>query len=263
MQRLPPAVIGVWLVAMCTGCTTVTERGSWGANAHWPSGKELRRAAADAATDPMTWIPLAGAAALAVTDLDDDLSDWAAEEQPLFGSNANDVSDDLRNLATVAYAATALLAPKPKLADKAKGVAVGMSAMAITEGITRAGKSLSNRERPNGQDDKSFPSGHASNATVRYTLAAANVDYLPLPQWAASTLKVGFYGLAGGTAWARVEAEKHYTTDVLVGYALGHFIARFMHNAFLEPRPTPLTLRFAPHPSGGGAITLRYPLGGP
>ena len=76
-------------------------------------------------------------------------------------------------------------------------------------------------------------------------------------------MKVGFYGMAGGTAWARVEAEKHHATDVLVGYALGHFVARCMHNAFLQPRATPMSLQFTPHAGGGGAITLRFPLGGP
>lgn len=261
MPAIARTLAATCMVAVCGGCTTLTEQGSWGAQAHWPGGRELGRAAWDAARDPMTWVPLAGAAVLSVTDLDDDLSEWAADEQPLFGNDANEVSDDLRNLATVAYAATALLAPEPDVGDKAKGIAVGVGAMAITEGITRAGKSLSKRERPNGQNDESFPSGHASNATVRYTLAATNLDYLLLPRWTATTLKVGFYGMAAGTAWARVEAEKHHATDVLVGYALGHFIARFMHNAFMRAAPPETSVHFAPHPNGGGAITLRYPLG--
>jgi hypothetical protein len=35
-------------------------------------------------------------------------------------------------------------------------------------------------------------------------------------------------------AWARVEGEKHYPTDVLVGAALGNFITRFVHDAFMN-----------------------------
>jgi len=41
--------------------------------------------------------------------------------------------------------------------------------------------------------------------------------------------------LVAGTGWARIEASKHYPTDVLVGAALGNFIALLVHDAFLKP----------------------------
>jgi hypothetical protein len=40
-------------------------------------------------------------------------------------------------------------------------------------------------------------------------------------------------GIAVGTGWARVEANKHNPSDVLVGYALGHFLSAFINDAFL------------------------------
>ena len=40
-------------------------------------------------------------------------------------------------------------------------------------------------------------------------------------------------GIAAGTAWARIEAGEHYPSDVLVGYALGHFFSAFIQDAFL------------------------------
>jgi membrane-associated phospholipid phosphatase len=49
-------------------------------------------------------------------------------------------------------------------------------------------------------------------------------------------LRTVIYTLATGTALARVEAEIHYATDVLVGAALGNFISRFIHDAFLGLR---------------------------
>ena len=52
---------------------------------------------------------------------------------------------------------------------------MGISAIALTEGITRVTKSVTDRERPNAQNNASFPSGHASAASVRATLAAANL----------------------------------------------------------------------------------------
>jgi len=38
---------------------------------------------------------------------------------------------------------------------------------------------------------------------------------------------------ATATAWARVEAGKHYPSDVLAGAALAHFVTVFIHDAFL------------------------------
>ena len=253
------ALIGYLAALALAGCTTTTERGSWGSHAHWPSAANFGHAAVAAAKDPMTWAPLAGAAALGITGLDNDFSQWAADHQPLFGSHAGNASDTLRDLSTIAYAATAVLAPRPSFQDKAKGIAVGISAMAINDGITRATKSITDRERPNGQNNSSFPSGHASSAAVRATLAATNLDYMPLPQWANTSLKIGFYSIAGGTAWARVEAEKHHVTDVLVGYALGHFIAKLMHGAFLEAGNN-VAISFIPQPNGG-AVSFHYRLG--
>jgi hypothetical protein len=46
-------------------------------------------------------------------------------------------------------------------------------------------------------------------------------------------LDTAFYSLAVGTAWARVEAKKHFPSDVLAGAALGSFISAFVHDAFL------------------------------
>ena len=34
-------------------------------------------------------------------------------------------------------------------------------------------------------------------------------------------------------AWARVEGDRHYPSDVLAGAALGHFLSAFIHDAFL------------------------------
>jgi len=46
-------------------------------------------------------------------------------------------------------------------------------------------------------------------------------------------MQAGVMGVAAAEAWSRVEAGKHDPTDVLVGAALGNFVARFVHDAFL------------------------------
>src|SRR5947208_1387868 len=66
--------------------------------------------------------------------------------------------------------------------------------------------------RPDGSNDQSFPSGHASAAFQAASFVQRRYD--DLPAWPG-------YVLATYTGWTRVEAKKHYASDVLAGAALG------------------------------------------
>jgi membrane-associated phospholipid phosphatase len=59
--------------------------------------------------------------------------------------------------------------------------------------------------------------------------------------------------LAAGTAWARVEAQKHFPSDILAGAALGNFVASFVHDAFLG-LPDDRRLALAVTPSRGRVV---------
>jgi membrane-associated phospholipid phosphatase len=58
-----------------------------------------------------------------------------------------------------------------------------------------------------------FPSGHA---TVAFALAACLADEIHRP-WATAFLYAG----ATGTAWSRLNDDKHWLSDVLAGAAVG------------------------------------------
>lgn len=245
------------VLLMGAGCSGITERGYWGAAAGWPDGERLARSAVAAARSPHTWIPLAGAVVFGATDLDREVSEWAAEKTPLFGSDAESASDTLRGLAAGGYLLTALAVPSDSSASRATGLAVGLSAVALERATVSGLKQLVSRDRPDGSDDLSFPSGHTSLAATTATMAADNLAYTDLPEGAGNTARVGLYGIAAGTGWARIEAGKHYPSDVLAGYAIGHFIARFTYHAFLmngEEEP-PVQIALAPLP-GGAVLTL-------
>ncbi|MCH7509406.1 MAG: phosphatase PAP2 family protein, partial [Proteobacteria bacterium] len=94
-------------------------------------------------------------------------------------------------------------------------------------------KNWSGRTRPDGSSDSSFPSGHSSVAAVNATLAARNLQSIEMGANYRRAMKIGFGMFAGGTAWARVEANVHFPSDVLVGAAIGHFIAAFINDAFM------------------------------
>ena len=83
--------------------------------------------------------------------------------------------------AVAGYAASVLAMPSGELdgewlSAKAQGAAVGIGAFAVTAGVTSGLKAVASRERPNGADDESFPSGHASTAAVFNTLTVRNLQ---------------------------------------------------------------------------------------
>lgn len=90
-------------------------------------------------------------------------------------------------------------------------------------------KTLTGRKRPNeslshdrwGGGD-AFPSGHTAAA-----FAAAKVfsDRLDRDQWAWRALG---YGLAGASAYARLDSNVHWLSDVVAGAALGIATGRFV-----------------------------------
>lgn len=96
--------------------------------------------------------------------------------------------------------------------------------------VTQATKEFVGRARPFQDQDRdgldfapfssqtSFPSGHTAAAfAVATTLGDAAGS-----TWA----RAGLYGLATGTAWARLAEEKHWLSDVVAGAALGVLSAR-------------------------------------
>jgi len=78
-----------------------------------------------------------------------------------------------------------------------------------------------------GDNAKSFPSGHSSNAMV----AATSLVLLTPDQHPAVHALI--YGLGASIGLARILADRHFLTDVLVGGAMGYFITRavFQHSS--------------------------------
>lgn len=251
---------GVVLVLLMSGGCVGGPDARWGQHVHWPAAADLREAAGAAALDPQTWLPLAGAALLTITDRDNAWSESLADDQPLFGDDAADVSDDLRDLTTVAYFVTALAAPSPDASAKLRGLSVGVGTMLLEGAVTTALKEVTSRERPNGRNDRSLPSGHAAQAASRAALTIGNLQYFDMPRWGRIAATTGLYTVAGGAAWARVEARKHHLSDVLAGYALGHFLAAFTQQAFMRAgAESGLSLQFVPVERGGALrLTTRF-----
>jgi membrane-associated phospholipid phosphatase len=241
------------------GCATLPNGRNWGEDATvQPGWQRVGHAALAAVEAPGFWLPLAGAAVLQIDNWDHRMSSWARRETPIFGSqhNATEWSDRLRSASAYAYFATVAVTPSGEapgawLLDKTQGLVVGAAAILVTDEESALLKRASARERPNGEDDASMPSSHASRSAVLTELARRNMQWVDVSEEARGVIDGGLTALTLGTGWARVEAGFHYPSDVLVGMAIGDFNGAFFNDAFMGlPQASRVTFAVVPVPSG-------------
>jgi membrane-associated phospholipid phosphatase len=85
-------------------------------------------------------------------------------------------------------------------------------AQILTQGAVQGAKFLVRRERPDGSNRLSFPSGHTASAFATATIVQQHYG------WKAG---VPAYALAGAVSASRMASNKHYLSDVLMGAGIG------------------------------------------
>ncbi len=192
--------------------------------------------AREALLDPMTWVPAAGALVLQVDDLDDDLSEWAVDHTPVFGSKSSaDDGGDVIVVALVAeMALTSLAAPKLETpcGRELHPFLVDVGIVGANGAIESVLKDVVTRSRPEGSSTSGFPSGHAMSAFTLSALSNRHLESVEMSTVLRGAAQVTNVALASGVAWSRVEASRHYPSDVLAGAALGNFFTRFFLDGF-------------------------------
>jgi hypothetical protein len=118
-----------------------------------------------------------------------------------------------------------------------------LDAAVVTFAYTSALKYAVGRERPNGSDNKSFPSGHTSNAFTLATVAQKHYGW-----------KVGVpaYLLAATMGASRIKQDKHWFSDVVAGATLGYIGGR-----------TVVRVNGGPLKKGGGTTVSVAPIVSP
>lgn len=125
--------------------------------------------------------------------------------------------------------------------DAGKIAVLGSETFLITYGLTNLAKVAVRRDRPyvfNGEvpiEEKrstdsqlSFFSGHTS-ATSAATFFTAKIwtDYYPDSKWKPAVWTAAAI-IPAATGYLRVKAGKHYTSDVVTGYAVGALVGYFV-----------------------------------
>jgi membrane-associated phospholipid phosphatase len=85
-------------------------------------------------------------------------------------------------------------------------------AQIVTQLTTLTMKTVAHRERPDGSNHRSFPSGHASTTFAAATILSGNFGW---------RITVPAYLVAAYVATSRLHENHHYLSDVVFGSALG------------------------------------------
>ena len=126
-------------------------------------------------------------------------------------------------------------------------------AQLVVGGLGGLAKRAVGRQRPNGSNDRSFPSGHSYS-----WFASATVVERHYGVWAALPV----YGLWAIAGLARIDNDAHYFSDVVAGATLGYLVARTTKRVNDEALPGTPRLRsrlqvtpwLSPAERGGGLI---------
>jgi membrane-associated phospholipid phosphatase len=176
-----------------------------------------------------TWLPLLAGAGLMALPADKRMSRWARDSTPIFASSqrADSASDALLVTANLAMLVSGLSVTPEAGPTKGARLVTEYIASGSALALVYVLKSTFHRERPNGDDDMSFPSGHAAGAFAFSGFTRINVSGLDADSAPRRVIDMGAWAIAAATAWARVEAGAHYPSDVLVGAAIGNWTAQF------------------------------------
>jgi len=129
-----------------------------------------------------------------------------------------------------------------KATHNQKTAAVGrdlMRAQLLSQGMVQAVKVTVRRERPDGSDNMSFPSGHAASM-----FASASI----LQTYYGWKIGAPAYALGSYVALARMAYNRHHATDVVMGAAFGFVSAKTVTMSFASSK-----FSLGVQPQAGGA----------
>jgi membrane-associated phospholipid phosphatase len=182
------------------------------------------------------WAGVGGGLALAVHPLDDNIN------TALVGNDAAEKffkpGEILGELGTLLGSASVVYAVG-RIGDKPRVSHVGMDliqSLAMSEALTQTLKYTTGRERPDHSNNKSFPSGHASDTFAFATALERHLGW---------HYAVPAYMFASYVAISRLPANRHWFSDAVFGAAVGIIAGRTITSH--EAHGLPVSVSYIPH----------------
>ena len=170
-----------------------------------------------ASRENLLWLGVGTAAALAIHPFDDEINQHFQGQGPADAFFAP--GKYIGQTATLVGASLTIYATG-RLKDQPKVSHIGMDlirALIVDEAVTQTLKYSVGRERPDGSDSHSFPSGHSSATFAVATVLERHVNW---------RLSVPAYAFATYVAMSRLHENKHFASDVAFGAAVGVIAGR-------------------------------------
>jgi hypothetical protein len=161
-------------------------------------------------------VPLAAAATVLMIADQPTVNRYAQRPAPWAGkvSNAGDFSALAGSLGGI-YAMGLLTRSETTIQVSQTGIMAVSHSFVLTQGL----KALTRRQRPDGSNRWSMPSGHAMTA---FAMAGAFSSHPRSPRW----VRFAAPAVASAIAFSRIGARKHYPSDIAIGGTFGWLIGR-------------------------------------
>jgi hypothetical protein len=163
---------------------------------------------------PMDIIPpatLALAGLITQGKISRQLQENVVSKHPNFHTRVDDYFPYLPGVVSLSLASSGVKG-KHGLGDQ---IVLAILSNVIAQGVTQSLKRISQYPRPNGEDNHSFPSGHATTAFTNATLLHEEYGHR------SALYSIGGYGTATAVGTMRVLNNDHWLADVLFGAGVG------------------------------------------
>ncbi|HXV64943.1 MAG TPA: phosphatase PAP2 family protein [Vicinamibacteria bacterium] len=173
-----------------------------------------------------------GGASLAASTLDDEIANGSFNSEINGGTGLDNAFEagEILGGALVQVGGAAAIWGVGKLASSPGAETLGrelVRAQIVTQSLTFGLKVAVSRERPDGSNQRSFPSGHASGTFATATVLHRRYGW-----------KVGVpaYAVAGYVGASRLNEGAHYLSDVVFGATVGILVGRSLSLEIADSR---------------------------
>jgi hypothetical protein len=226
---------------LLSSCSLFQKKGDWGKKAFSSfQGHHVARAFVKNVKSAHVWVPGGTALLIHWGGYDQKISNWAYEEKNIYGDQtaADNWSDNFDEVLKYEMFVTPLFtssasedeSSKEWLWRKARGYGVIAVSSRVPDYVHDRLAATVQRERPNHADERSFPSGHSTQAGTRNIITLRNLEAIPMNPDLRFGIETSNTVMAGGILWARIEGKRHYPSDVLAGYALCALLSGFLYD---------------------------------